>query len=405
MKRIAIVAAALFLLPACKHGNKTPLINKKTTGVEADDNKEPAGPVLARLSGYPEGSSSEYNVTINVDDVDEFQYKWGLSSEVLCSSPAAYSEFKSASEGIAIDLSELSENTGPINVCVLGKRDGEIQAISSQAGWLWDAEIPGGPSNIELLDGDNKITGKIMSNSGTMLLAVRSEGSTTWTPEPGKEYKVGDRFGDALIVAANTAEFVDENVENEETWTYTIFAMNAAKRYSSPVTEEITLAKPDVAWIAKADLKDNHIPVQPINNRWVCRVNGQAGRLFSMNNDIKDGVCGYAFGTQVLLSDNYDVLVGTKGNPMDILRLADVTLDEQGRLVTVVGEQQKLISGTENVNDDIYVCISYTNANKNQVLSFGKMGAHITNGCNQYVVQGNQRVFNQSINLRMLIRR
>ena len=244
-----------------------------------------------------------------------------------------------------------------------------------------------------------------MSNSGTMLLAVRSEGSTTWTPEPGKEYKVGDRFGDALIVAANTAEFVDENVENEETWTYTIFAMNAAKRYSSPVTEEITLAKPDVAWIAKADLKDNHIPVQPINNRWVCRVNGQAGRLFSMNNDIKDGVCGYAFGTQVLLSDNYDVLVGTKGNPMDILRLADVTLDEQGRLVTVVGEQQKLISGTENVNDDIYVCISYTNANKNQVLSFGKMGAHITNGCNQYVVQGNQRVFNQSINLRMLIRR
>ena len=410
MRHHLIIAATIALLTeACKPPTtKLPLV-----GSEKDDATIEVvnTPTIARLTGYPEGSSGEHKIKINVEAVDEFQYKWGINGENNCQSPAAYSEFKPASEGIEIDLSVIPEDRGVINVCVLGKKRGEIQKDSSQAGWVWNAETPGGPGEITFVDGNNKLDATIKSSPGAKVLVARSKGISTWKPESGKEYKVGERFEDIIIVSVNALEFSDVDVKNEETWTYSLFTVNEAKRYSSVVYETFTLAKPDVVWVKKSDIKPEQKLVEPITNRWLCRVNGQPGRLFSNDDDPANGVCRYTFGTAIQASQEYEVLAGTKTDPMEILEYRTVQLDDEGKLLSIPNEDNKLVVGEENVDDEIFACISYTDVNQNNVLSIGKTGAHITGGCNQYIVQNTntfpffERVFQQNTNMKLLRRK
>lgn len=409
MKTVFVSLLLGMLVASCKQASNTlPVFTQNETETEEENERTPAVPeaVEARLTGYPEGTSGEHVIKINVENVDEFQYKWGLSTEINCSSPAGYSEFKSSSSGIEIDLSELSVDRAVITVCAIGRDGSRLQEFSSQAGWIWKAEIPGGPADLELIDGDNEITGKIMAANGNMLLVARSEEPSSWRPESGREYTVGERYGDVVIVSQNMPEFTDTAVKNEETWSYSIFSMSPAKRYSSPVYKTIKLAAPEIEWVAKADIKAGQKFVAPVNNRWVCRVGEHPGRLFSNNNDPAAAVCGYAFGSEIILSNSYEVLGSNKGDPMDLVSLEDITVDQtSGALTSTFSADREIVAGVENISDKIYVCVSYTNAAKTTVQSFGKAGAHFGGGCNQYIVEGFNRVFNTNVNYRVLVKK
>lgn len=420
--------ALLLALTSCKQPSyDLPLATKSN---DFESNIESAipetsndDPVIARISGYPEGTSSMHQVKINISDVSDYQYKWGTEESTDCGSLGSYSDFNSASTPIEIDLSQLKSEREIVKVCVIGQKDNKIQETASAASWIYNVNAPGAPNRIELTEGDNEVKGTVAGVEGqTNYLIVRSESpAISFQPEIGREYKANETFGDVTIVATGSATFTDASVKNGETWNYFAFTVSEVKAYSNtPIRQNITLSLPGVQWIAKEDLKAEHRLYDPFNNNnnrgndnknrsravYICRVDGnQPGRIYIRDKkNPSNGSCEYSLnGIAMENNNNFEVLGSIKGAP-DNVELRNADLDDNGRPVANYLSnisEDRLLGGKEN-GLQMFVCLSYNNE-FNRVQYPGKAGRHFDEGCHGTAFENNQIVHKQNRNMRVLV--
>ena len=342
--------------------------------------------VRAELSGQPSEPSGEYKVTINVSGVDDYKWKYGASAELNCDSGNGYSAFESASTSITIDLSTRVESIENIAVCAVGRSQGTVQEFPTRISWLWSGEAPEPFADAQLVDGENKVTITMDQFSGEWLV-VRSPEELTEIPSNGIDYKVNDTLGNGTVIAIGAAaEYMDQMVANGDTWHYTIFATNEAKRYSRPNRKPITLLVPNLYWIEKNDIQASYTPVEPRgkgDKRYVCRsehfVDGVSrgvhpGRMFSQNDNLKEGTCRFEFGNAVVASTNYELLMTNKGDPDNLIQWVSSSGDENGSIIPV----GSVVGGADVNGQELFVCRVYSG---NNVLSFGKASETLNGGC------------------------
>jgi hypothetical protein len=356
---------------------------------------KPAGPVLAKLSGYPDGKSPNSQFDISVTGVAE--YKWKIvDSATDCEISAGYSSYAPAATPIKIDLASRRESPAIIALCVIGKgAGGDEQAFATLASWVWAPEFPSISDQIDLVEGNNEIKITPKAPSGNWLI-VRSREALTAMPEDGKEYAVNQPLGNGTIVVAGPmAEFIDKTVKNEESWNYTFIAYNNARRFSLPLSKSMTLSKQQLVWVQNNLIQAGQVPLEARanNKRYICRsrhtdtATGQSrgmqpGSMITAN-DIKAGNCFYEYGGTVYRSINYELLMANKGNPADLVRWARGAADANATAIP----NGSIIAGTDDtgatIGPNLYICLTV-----NAQIS-GKAGTHMPNGCRSYVGNNN----------------
>lgn len=360
--------------------------------------------VEARLTGQPFGAASEELVVIAVNDVFEYQYKAGKGTDIDCDSDESYSAFVSSSKTIEVEISNYTDTKADITVCVIGRNGIDVQFVATEVTWTWDPAMPKSPTEMSLVDGHNQVTGAVTSEEN--VIVVRGPSSSTWLPESGQEYSLGETIDDVTVVSVEGLEFTDSSINNGETWTYFSFSMSQEKTYSSPFKKELSLAPQELIWVNKLEAVADGKYLEPINERWVCRVGPQAGRVYSETADPSDGTCAYALNDSLLFSTDYELLGANKGDPLELIEYMEVTLDDEGRLLTVVDPGKKFISGEEDNNgqkDEMYICLSYSDEEQTIIDSFGKAGKHFGDGCHQQ--EDAQGVFATNLNYRLLVKK
>ncbi len=153
---------------------------------------------------------------------------------------------------------------------------------------------------------------------------------------------------------------------------------------------------------ARNNIGATMVPLARVNNdnRFACRSlmieNGvrrgiHPGTLVpAANNNFRAGTCFFEYGGSLFSSTEYDLLVLNKTTAANTIVYRAATVDANGKPVLPIRSVISGYEGNGNVRgENLFLCLGYTNANKNVIVGFGKMGPHLNNFCYMRDAQGN----------------
>ncbi len=352
----------------------------------------------ASLAGYPKDLSAEPIYKITVSEVQEYKWKAGVLSQTSCTDPAGYSPYQNASNVLNLDISFLSSSNTSIKLCVVGRNSkGMEQEVPTEVSWQWTPAVPAAFEQLDFIDGDNQV--KIIPKATNIQwLVVRSkDANLNKTPTDGTTYALNERFGTGTVIASGVpAELVDTLPKNLETYTYTVFSVNTAKRYATPFRKTLTLAAPNAFWVARDFVQPGYAGVVaiPNSNRIVCRAQHLAnGRDYGWhpgrtqvlkNGDVKTTLCVYEYFSRTYTTNAFQALMVNKGDPMRFfrwVRSSGGTVDGVAKTIIPGG----IVDGGMELTADgktiqMTVCRGYSDVNGTNLDIVGKAAENLA-GC------------------------
>ncbi len=208
--------------------------------------------VFAVIESAPSGVSRASKVSMRVagSGIQEFIYKVGPSVTTDCGLGSGYTlhpvgEFE-------LDLSAVPD--GEIRLCVVGRHEtGAWQDYgnASSVTWVKDTGQLAVPAQFNQIPAASKLSlfwDAVPGAEGYML--ARSRLPIDWQPKAGESYTIGSPAEGVILVQVNSElSFIDEAVEDANSYHYALFAFDVERRYSAALTLSAIPGADPYAWI------------------------------------------------------------------------------------------------------------------------------------------------------------